>query len=114
MKILPFIVIVILLSQTAFSQDSTKINKQTFPKLPAVMEFKGNKGETFSTNVVMKCKDCPPPLYIVDGVENPSDNIKNLDPKNIESINIIKGTKAIAEYGEKGRNGVVLVTSKKK
>jgi TonB family protein len=91
-----------------------KNEKEEFPKLPTLMEFKGNKGETVSTNVIMKCKDCPPPLIIVDNVESSSDNIKNLDPKDIESINIVKGTKAIAEYGEKGKNGVVLVTSKKK
>jgi TonB-dependent SusC/RagA subfamily outer membrane receptor len=117
MKTLQLIIVIILLSKTAFCQDSTKINKQTFQKLPAVMEFKGSKGEMISTNIITtnnKCKDCPPPLFIVDGVENPSDNIKNLDPKDIESISILKDIKAIAEYGEKGKNGVVLITSKKK
>ncbi|MDZ7900528.1 MAG: TonB family protein [Arcicella sp.] len=90
--------------------------KNEFPKLPAVIEFKGNKGEIFSTNVVMnnKCKDCPPPLCIVDGVESQSDILKNLNPNDIQSIDIVKGEKATLIYGEKGKNGVILITSKKK
>ncbi len=55
------------------------------------------------------------PLMIVDGVEIKldADSIK-LDPKNIESMEVIKKEAAIKTYGEKGKNGVILITTKKK
>jgi TonB-dependent SusC/RagA subfamily outer membrane receptor len=93
-----------------------KKDKEEFPKLPAVLEFKGDKSETVSTNLVriVGCKDCPPPLYIVDGVEGQSDVLKNIHPENIESISVLKDKKAVEPYGKKGENGVIIITSKKK
>lgn len=54
-------------------------------------------------------------LYVVDGVEQPkeADVMKNLAPSSIERIDILKGKSAIALYGEKGADGVILITTKK-
>ena len=49
------------------------------------------------------------PLLIVDGVERAFDN---LDPNEIETINILKDASA-AIYGVRAANGVVLVTTKR-
>jgi TonB family protein len=55
------------------------------------------------------------PLYIIDGMARYDvDNVKNMDPKTIESISIYKGDRAIMRYGDKGKNGVIVITSKKK
>lgn len=51
------------------------------------------------------------PLYILDGQVVKS--IENIDPENIESINVLKDESAKAIYGEKGENGVLLITTKK-
>lgn len=51
------------------------------------------------------------PLYIIDGM--PSDGINNLNPSDIESIEILKDAASAAIYGARGANGVVLVTTKK-
>lgn len=56
------------------------------------------------------------PLYVVDG--NPISD-KNFDPKSImpseiESIEVLKDKAATALYGEKGKNGVILIITKKK
>ncbi len=51
------------------------------------------------------------PLYVVDG--NPFGNINNLDPEDIQSVEILKSASAAAIYGSRGANGVVLVTTKK-
>lgn len=51
------------------------------------------------------------PLYIVDGVKVKT--IEGLDPKNIESISVLKDVSSIDIYGEEGRNGTVLITTKK-
>jgi len=69
------------------------------------------------------------PLFVVDGVPfNTSTNTGNqgfttggatassrfldLDPNTIEEISILKGLSATVLYGEAGRNGVILVTTK--
>lgn len=50
------------------------------------------------------------PLYIVDGVQ--VDNINNLNPTDIASIDILKDASAAAIYGSRAANGVVIITTK--
>jgi len=52
------------------------------------------------------------PLYIVDGKE--VTDIKSIRPETIESINILKAASATSLYKEKGINGVMIITTKKK
>jgi dipeptidyl aminopeptidase/acylaminoacyl peptidase len=52
------------------------------------------------------------PVYIVNG--NQVSDIKKIDPNTIESMKIIKDREAIDKYGEKGTNGVIEITLKKK
>ena len=68
------------------------------------------------------------PLYVVDGVPLPvgggvtnstatdSRNGRNalnfLNPKDIESISVLKDASATAIYGSRGANGVILITTK--
>jgi len=50
------------------------------------------------------------PLYIVDGVQ--VDNINNLNPTDISSMDILKDASAAAIYGSRAANGVVIITTK--
>lgn len=52
------------------------------------------------------------PLYLVDGKEVPKASLDKIDPKAIQSVNVLD-SKHAAAYGEKGKNGVILVTTKK-
>jgi TonB-linked SusC/RagA family outer membrane protein len=67
------------------------------------------------------------PLFVVDGVPfdgatnaqtnftfgtQTSSRFLDLDPNNIESVNVLKGLSATTLYGEAGRNGVILITTK--
>lgn len=53
------------------------------------------------------------PLYVVDGVPLMSASaIETLNPRDIETIDILKDASATAIYGSRGANGVVLVTTK--
>ncbi len=52
------------------------------------------------------------PLYFIDGKEVTSKEINNLDHDIIESIDVSKGENAINKYGDKGENGVVIITTK--
>ncbi|MBE5319725.1 TonB-dependent receptor plug domain-containing protein [Pedobacter sp. MR2016-19] len=51
------------------------------------------------------------PLYVVDGKE--VSGINNLDQDSIESIEVLKDSSAMTLHGDKGKNGVVIITSKK-
>jgi TonB-dependent SusC/RagA subfamily outer membrane receptor len=55
----------------------------------------------------------PAALYIVDGVEKTKEEMANMPPGDIESINVYKDAPALKKYGQKGRNGVVIITMKK-
>lgn len=51
------------------------------------------------------------PLYVVDGI--PTSSIRSVDPKDIESMDVLKDASASAIYGSRGANGVIIVTTKK-
>ncbi|RAJ02640.1 TonB-dependent SusC/RagA subfamily outer membrane receptor [Chitinophaga skermanii] len=51
------------------------------------------------------------PLYILNGQE--IDEISEIDPETIESISILKDANAVALYGDKAKNGVVVIKTKK-
>ena len=53
------------------------------------------------------------PLYVVDGMIIQNGGIENINPSDIESIDILKDASATAIYGSRGANGVILVTTKK-
>ncbi|MBU1821192.1 MAG: carboxypeptidase-like regulatory domain-containing protein, partial [Bacteroidetes bacterium] len=68
------------------------------------------------------------PLFVVDGVpfnsstnsragftgggQSASSRFLDIDPNNIENISVLKGLAATVTYGDQGRNGVILVTTK--
>lgn len=51
------------------------------------------------------------PLYVIDGFQTEIGN--QINPEDIESIEILKDAAATAIYGARGANGVVLITTKK-
>ncbi len=53
------------------------------------------------------------PIYVVDGVVLKSGGIEALNPRDIESIDILKDASATAVYGADGANGVVIITTKR-
>ncbi|SFS95703.1 TonB-dependent outer membrane receptor, SusC/RagA subfamily, signature region [Zhouia amylolytica] len=68
------------------------------------------QGETNITNTLNTIKS----LIVVDGVEKKPDfNVNTITPDQIESVKILKGENATRVYGEKGKNGVILITTKK-
>src|SRR5690606_39916841 len=54
------------------------------------------------------------PLFILDGKEIEEEEFKKLDVNSIELINVFKDKSAVGKYGDKGKNGVVEITTKKK
>ena len=54
------------------------------------------------------------PLYILDGRLINAKQFSKVNPNDIQDIKVLKGTEATSIYGNQGRNGVVLLTTKKK
>lgn len=52
------------------------------------------------------------PLYVVDGVPLTQAFFRNLNPNDIESVTVLKDASATAIYGNRGANGVILITTK--
>jgi TonB-linked SusC/RagA family outer membrane protein len=67
------------------------------------------------------------PLYVIDGIpydntnqgmatkyggEDQGDGLTNINPDDIESIQVLKGVAASALYGYRGGNGAILITTK--
>ncbi|MFA4870036.1 MAG: TonB-dependent receptor [Pedobacter sp.] len=50
------------------------------------------------------------PLYIIDGIPG---SYSDLNPNDIESIDVLKDASSAAIYGSAGSNGVVMITTKK-
>ena len=54
------------------------------------------------------------PIIIIDGKEmEPGFDVSAISLDSIESIDVLKGPKAIEKMGEKGKNGVILIKMKK-
>lgn len=51
-------------------------------------------------------------IVVIDGVIVDANVYQNLDPNNIENINVLKGATASALYGSRGRYGAILITTK--
>jgi len=52
------------------------------------------------------------PLYILDGVQISAGNFASINPNDFESISLLKDASTTAQYGSRGANGVVVITSK--
>ena len=85
--------------------------------LPVVFKLEGGKTVNSQVTVSSKMSEFSVqgmnnPLYIVDGKEVTSSILSALDVNKIESMTVLKNESATEVYGEKGKNGVILITLK--
>ena len=64
-------------------------------------------------NVVVFNSGKEKPLVYVNGKLSTNEALKELDPNTIDKMEVLKGDNAIEKYGEKAKNGVILITLKK-
>lgn len=88
-------------------------------QIASVNVLKGNSavalyGDNAKEGVVqVKLKNESDPLYVIDGEIATKEKRDQLKPEQIESIAVLKGEKATAAYGDKGKNGVIVIRMKK-
>lgn len=107
-------------SDSASSKGSSKIkiNGQGFNigalKIEGSADAKIESAELQLSNGSMETDTSEIPLFIVDGIKQTNNSAwKNIDPSTIESINVYKGQTATAIYGNEGKNGVIVISTKK-
>ena len=83
-------------------KDDPVSNTQTF-KLKSNSPLKFGDANSFGLE----------PLTFIDGVVTKNQNTNNILPETIESITVLKDQSATKIYGDKGKNGVILITTKK-
>ncbi len=86
------------------------LNDESVEQLPSGGVRYKNKSK-----VTMHVEDGKYPLIIIDGKEfgRGTDLLKNVPVDQIESISVMKNEAAIAEYGDKAKDGVIIITTKK-
>lgn len=93
------------------------IQKDTIKVKKDVRVFVMNNKSDSSSNikvstVTSKMGDSLNVLVFVDGVEKDIDIVKKIDSKDIAEIRVLKGEKAIEQYGDKAKEGAIFVTTK--
>lgn len=113
---------------------NTDLSRALAGKLPGVV-VGATSGTTGSgTNIVIRgyttISGSNQPLFIVDGIRidgnanttsgfatgggtlTTPNRFQDIDPSNIASVTVLKGLSATAIYGEQGKNGVILISTK--
>lgn len=125
-------------TQNVSGEEVTKVKDPNFMntlagKAAGVVITKGGGGPGSSSRILLRGNKSilgnNSPLYVIDGVPmnnamgsqtsslygafDGGDAISNINPEDIQSIQILQGASAAALYGSLAANGVILVTTKK-
>lgn len=72
------------------------------PGSPLNIRIRGNRSISANNN----------PLFVIDGIPT-TQGIDDFNPADIESMEVLKDASAVAIYGSRGANGVILITTKR-
>jgi bla regulator protein BlaR1 len=94
----------------------TKENANSFEGKPTndikVIGFGAKPNDTISFNIrATSANNGTTPLVIIDGKELLKD--ETLNPESVETMTVLKDENATKKYGDKGKNGVIEIISKK-
>lgn len=80
---------------------------------PTTSEIIGDGGN--GTKIILRGKNIPgkSPMYLLNGEIKEEEEIHNLVPADILTVEVRKNASAILEYGPSAANGVILITTKK-
>lgn len=87
---------------TSFQMDTTQPSIGQRPT-PVTIRGRGPLGQLSGS-----------PLYILDGNQISADSFKTINPRTFGTINVVAGSSAVATYGEKAKDGAVILTTKEK
>ena len=104
-------------------KDDAKLELMAKNILQGVALFANNRNSVTTKNIINRNDTVPSgqlntvssnsAVYVLDGKIISEAEMKKIVPNTIESINVLKDKTATDKYGDKGKNGVVEITSKK-
>ncbi|RZK66660.1 MAG: SusC/RagA family TonB-linked outer membrane protein, partial [Pedobacter sp.] len=97
---------------------SASVDQLLQGKIPGVQVISGSgrpgAGATIRVRGTSSLNGSNSPLMVVDGFPwGDAGNLKQINPDDIESIEVLKDASSAAIYGSRGANGVILITTKK-
>ncbi|SMO96735.1 TonB-dependent Receptor Plug Domain [Chryseobacterium rhizoplanae] len=98
----------------ALSDSKEKEKKEIVSKLPGVIGKAPEDHNSIRIGGAPSSGAVYKPMYVVNGKISDYEKVKALDPNLIKTMNILKGVSATTKYGEKAKDGVVVITTKKK
>ncbi|TJY66803.1 TonB-dependent receptor [Sphingobacterium alkalisoli] len=94
---------------------STSLNEMLRGAAPGIQVTTANASPGGSSSILIRGRRSlsagNDPLYIVDGI--PTASIDDINPNEIESVEILKDASSQSIYGARAANGVILVTTKR-
>ena len=94
-----------------------KINQQRKDSISSSNKIQVQKLNDKDTHVTIKgigSSSNQKTIYIVDGKEQNSEDFRKIHPGDIERIDVLKDKKTLEKYGDKAKDGVLLITTKAK
>ena len=98
-------------ARAGFNNLQRAIPQESHVTLAESTDVSGISDDDFSDVKIAMNKNSQP-LYIVDGYVADANFLKNYNVKKITSLNIVEGKNAVELYGNSGKKGVVVITTK--
>lgn len=102
-------------SEDIVSQPSLRVEQALQGRTSGVVfnQTSGNPGAQISVRVRgVGSGDNTDPLFIIDGLKTSKYVMNEIDPSDIESVEVLKDAASAAIYGSEGANGVIIITTK--
>jgi Ca-activated chloride channel family protein len=103
--------------QASSVHKTNRIAKLLQGKTPGIKVSNGVTLPSEQKNVIIRgvssLQSNKQPLYILDGVPVSQKNFQKLQSDDIKNISVLKDSNATALYGSRGKNGVIIITTKK-
>ncbi|MFI3321390.1 MAG: TonB-dependent receptor plug domain-containing protein [Rikenellaceae bacterium] len=99
-----------MLTLTNSAKSGVENSKDNLDKIESVVEQKTDQKKIVVGS--LDDENAKKALVVIDGKESTEAQLEATDPTTIESVSVLKDESATAIYGEKGANGVIIVTLK--
>ena len=93
-------------SETFVQENKDTLHKVQYFEVKAV-------SENAPTKLNVRVEEGKKPLLIVDGAPWPLISLDNINAEMVESVTVLKGKEAVDLYGEKAKDGAVVIVSKR-
>jgi TonB family protein len=95
------------------TMDNIRVIEDGTPKRSAIRHLERVSGISIPGIGTGSATDGKTPLYILDDKEITGEQMETLDPNDIKGISVLKNATAVELFGERARDGVILITTKK-